>query len=60
MKFNCCFEQDYKGIYFEVEDNNNHVSIAMHNNFNLETEVCIRKEEIMKLIELLQSSSVMK
>lgn len=60
MKFDCCFEQEYKGIYFEVEDNSNHISFSTYNGFNLETEVCIRKEDVMKLIEFLQSSGVMK
>lgn len=60
MKFNCCFEQDSKGIYFKVEDNTNHISIGMYNDFNLQTEVCIRKEDVEKLIEFLQNSSIMK
>lgn len=54
QRFDCCFELEHKGIYFEVENNQSHVSFAMFYRHEVETEVCLRIDDVDKLISLLQ------
>ncbi|MGG1650516.1 hypothetical protein ABHN03_25365 [Paenibacillus sp. NRS-1775] len=56
-RFDCCFENERKGIYFEVEDQNSHIELTMYNNSKPETQVCLRDEDVQRLIDLLQQMS---
>lgn len=54
-RFDCVFENDYKGIFMEVKDNQTHVSFSFYERFQVEGEVCLREQELDELIELLQN-----
>lgn len=53
-RFDCVFENDYKGIFMEVNDNQTHVAFSFYNRFEIEGEVCLREKELDSLINLLQ------
>lgn len=54
-RFDCVFENDYKGIYMDVHNDGSHVGFTFYQDFKLQGEVCLREEELDKLIVLLES-----
>lgn len=56
-RFKCCFENDYKGIFFEVEKEKDcsFANVTMYNDFEVETQVCLRKNDIERLAQVLQN-----
>ncbi|WP_220687785.1 hypothetical protein [Paenibacillus lautus] len=46
---------EHKGIYFDVDDNGDHIALTMFKGFEPENQVCLRDEDLERLIELLQS-----
>ena len=53
-RFECCFESEWKGIYFEVDERSSHIELTTYNNFQPETQVCLQNEDIIRLLEILR------
>lgn len=56
QRYDCCFELLRKGIYFEVDTEGSHVSFSSFKDEEFLTEVCLRKDDVMRLIHQLQDS----
>jgi hypothetical protein len=54
--FHCYYERDEKGIFMEVdtESYTSLVSFTFLADFKVQGEVCLEKEDVEKLIEILQ------
>jgi hypothetical protein len=62
MRIDCCFEDEHKGIYIEVENTDSHVEVSFYKNFKYEESVCLREEDayflIVQLNEFLNRKTV--
>ncbi|PYE51551.1 hypothetical protein HUB98_05950 [Paenibacillus barcinonensis] len=54
-RYSCYFELPRKGIYFEVDTEASHVSFSNYKDSEFLTEVCLEKDDVVRLIEQLQS-----
>lgn len=52
-KFDCVFENRYKGIFMDVKINGNHVDFSAYKDNEFMVSVCLRDKEVDELIELL-------
>jgi hypothetical protein len=55
-KFDCCFEEERKGIYFVMSDEKSHVEFSFYSGYECKSSVCLRDEDKLRLIKLLQES----
>lgn len=55
QRYDCCFELLRKGIYFEVDTEGSHVSFSNYKDSEFLTEICLKKDDVIRLIEKLQS-----
>lgn len=55
-KFNCCFENQEKGIFMTVAEGSRCMEFNIHTHAVPGTGVCLRKTDVEGLIKLLQGS----
>lgn len=52
-RFDCCYELEHKGIFFDAKSNGTHFAISMFNGSKFQTEVCLQDAEVEKLRDML-------
>jgi hypothetical protein len=56
IKFDCCYENEHEGIYLEVEQGSECVELTFFKDFNPDGSVCLRRDDVERLIKVLQEN----